>query len=329
MMLMLCIVPAATVAQTLEEQRRAVQGNVSSLQEKLADTIEKYGYACDRLAATKAAIAENEAKLEAAEVELAQSKDNLNARVRAMYVNPGTGFIEVLVNAGGFDEFLVGIDLVKKIGDRDAKLVRQVKDAKLALENARADLLAQKEQQAAAAAEMASAKASVESQLASAKGQLGNIESQIQAALAQRQAAASGAARSSGASRAPVYSPTVSSNPGMAHPGVVNVAAAQIGKPYVWGATGPNSFDCSGLVYYSYLHGAGITVPRTSYSQAGCGSAVSVGQLSGGDIVGFRGWGHVGIYAGGGSFIHAPSSGSTVRAQALSSRGDYSGARRP
>jgi hypothetical protein len=109
---------------------------------------------------------------------------------------------------------------------------------------------------------------------------------------------------------------------------VTEVAIAQIGKPYVYGAVGPDSFDCSGLVTYSYMNGAGKCLPRTSYDQAGCGVAVPLDQLQPGDIIGFREWGHVGIYIGNGQFIQAPQSGDVVKVTNLSDRQDVCGARR-
>jgi len=110
---------------------------------------------------------------------------------------------------------------------------------------------------------------------------------------------------------------------------VVGVAYDQLGKPYVWGAGGPNSFDCSGLTSYCYRVGAGKDISRSSYDQANCGVRVSVSELQPGDILGFRGWGHVGLYVGGGEFIHAPQTGDVVKVTALASRTNFCGAVRP
>jgi|LSQX01.1.fsa_nt_gb cell wall-associated NlpC family hydrolase len=96
----------------------------------------------------------------------------------------------------------------------------------------------------------------------------------------------------------------------------------EIGKPYQWGAAGPNSFDCSGLVYYLYGK-LGISLPRVSADQAKAGTYVSKADLSYGDLVFFANDGknvnHVGIYVGNGEFVHAPSSGKTVRISTLKS----------
>ncbi len=84
----------------------------------------------------------------------------------------------------------------------------------------------------------------------------------------------------------------------------VNFAYAQLGDRYGWGATGPNAWDCSGLTYGSWRY-AGRAIPRTSYSQWSNLRRVSLRSISPGDIVIYRGGGHVGIYVGKGYIIHA------------------------
>ena len=99
---------------------------------------------------------------------------------------------------------------------------------------------------------------------------------------------------------------------------VIDLAHKQLGKPYVWGAEGPNSFDCSGLTYYVYKNAAGITLPRTAaeqYSKAGV--HVSRSNLQPGDLIysSTDGTGkitHAAIYVGNGQMIHAPRTGKNV-----------------
>jgi cell wall-associated NlpC family hydrolase len=105
------------------------------------------------------------------------------------------------------------------------------------------------------------------------------------------------------------------------------LALSHLGKPYVWGAEGPDSFDCSGLVCYVYAQ-IGVRLPRVTYSQARCGRAVPPGDLRPGDLVFFRHNAHVGLYVGGGLFVHAPHTGDVVKTAALSSRSDVSACRR-
>lgn len=104
---------------------------------------------------------------------------------------------------------------------------------------------------------------------------------------------------------------------------VLRIAREQLDSPYQYGSAGPGSFDCSGLVYYSYLQ-AGIVLPRTALAQFSYTRPVSVGDLAPGDLVFFRlgssRVSHVGIYEGERAFIHAPSTGSSVRSDSLDNR---------
>ena len=98
---------------------------------------------------------------------------------------------------------------------------------------------------------------------------------------------------------------------------VIDLAHKQLGKPYVWGAEGPNSFDCSGLIYYVYKNAASITLPRTSSDQYSAGVAVSRSNLKAGDLIfsstdGTGNITHVAIYVGDGQMIHAPRNGKNV-----------------
>lgn len=92
-------------------------------------------------------------------------------------------------------------------------------------------------------------------------------------------------------------------------------ATAQLGKPYRWGATGPNAFDCSGLVQAAWRHG-GVQLPRTSTLMLGVGRKVTRAQLVPGDLV-WPALGHVQLYIGGGQVIEAPRTGLSVRRVAL------------
>ncbi|WP_288679039.1 C40 family peptidase [uncultured Clostridium sp.] len=90
---------------------------------------------------------------------------------------------------------------------------------------------------------------------------------------------------------------------------VVSYAYQFIGRPYVFGATGPDTFDCSGFTSYVYRNAVGREITRTTYSQIGQGRPVSRDQLQPGDLVFTNGVGHVGIYVGGGQMIHAARPG--------------------
>lgn len=106
---------------------------------------------------------------------------------------------------------------------------------------------------------------------------------------------------------------------------VVDFAYTLLGTPYVYGAAGPNSFDCSGFTSYVYRHAAGVEISRTTWSQFDKGIPVSRSELQLGDLVFTYDLGHVGIYVGGGQYIHAPQPGEGVKVSPI--QGFY-GARR-
>lgn len=118
---------------------------------------------------------------------------------------------------------------------------------------------------------------------------------------------------------------------------VVSIALGYVGVPYLWGGSTPSGFDCSGFVQYVYRQ-VGVSLPRTSRSQFSVGTRIPADRkdlLRPGDLVFFGTNGdpsrihHVGIYVGGGSFVHAPHTGAFVRVDSLNARIDYVGASRP
>ena len=99
------------------------------------------------------------------------------------------------------------------------------------------------------------------------------------------------------------------------------LAAKMVGKPYKYGGSSPSGFDCSGLVQYSFKQ-AGVSLPHNTVQQRSATRVVNVAELRRGDLLFFnqegKRYGHVGIYLGDGKFVHAPSSGKSVRSDALS-----------
>jgi cell wall-associated NlpC family hydrolase len=116
---------------------------------------------------------------------------------------------------------------------------------------------------------------------------------------------------------------------------IVNLAKAQIGKPYVWGAEGPSSFDCSGLTYYVYGQN-GVKLPRVSRDQYNVGTSVSLSNLQPGDLMfsstdGSGNITHVSVYVGNGEMVHAPKPGDVVKRTSINTsywQNAYVGAKR-
>ncbi|MGY4926871.1 NlpC/P60 family protein [Streptomyces sp. 900105755] len=141
-----------------------------------------------------------------------------------------------------------------------------------------------------------------------------------QVAAADREASSSAASSASGGSASGSGSGS-DSGPDSAYATkaakAIAFARAQIGKPYVWGATGPGSYDCSGLSQAAWK-AAGVSLPRTTYDQVNAGTTVSLADALPGDLVFFYDdVSHVGIYIGNGMMIHAPKPGAYVREESI------------
>ena len=129
----------------------------------------------------------------------------------------------------------------------------------------------------------------------------------------------------------PKPSPAPSPPPaGPGHPEVVPIALRYLGVPYRWGGASPSGFDCSGFTMYVYGK-IGISLPHLVSLQYRYGRQVSRSQLAAGDLVFFNGLGHVGIYIGGGRFVHSPHTGDVVKISSIHEswyRSSWVGARR-
>ncbi|AYL37776.1 MULTISPECIES: C40 family peptidase [Streptomyces] len=192
----------------------------------------------------------------------------------------------------------------KKLGD-----ARELMAKLTAEEKARLAAIEKKKQQEAArkAAELARQQAE---------------RQKAQEEAAQQESGTSGSSESSGSGTSPSTS-TDSSYAAKAEKAIA-FARAQIGKPYVWGATGPGSYDCSGLTQAAWK-AAGVTLPRTTYDQVDAGTTVPVSQAQPGDLVFFYDdITHVGIYIGNGMMIHAPKPGAYVREESVYYDGESS-----
>jgi cell wall-associated NlpC family hydrolase len=175
---------------------------------------------------------------------------------------------------------------------------------------------------------LADARALLSELTAQEKARLAAIEKQKQqeaarkaAELAQQQAAAEKAAQEAAAPQESTSTPATSTPADSSYATkaakALAFARAQIGKPYVWGATGPDSYDCSGLTQAAWK-AAGVDLPRVTYDQVNAGTTVSLADAQPGDLVFFYDdISHVGLYIGNGMMIHAPKPGAYVREESI------------
>ncbi|MEV2262969.1 C40 family peptidase [Streptomyces anulatus] len=208
------------------------------------------------------------------------------------------------------DAYLQRASYLDRAGDRQNGLLRGIRRqvSQITRVKARADQEA--ERLAARRADLREHRTEIRAKLADARKLLDTLTADERAAYerdadARHGGGPSHADRSAG--RVPVAAPDSRAAQAIAF------AHGAIGKPYVWGATGPNAFDCSGLTQAAWK-AAGVSLPRTTYTQINAGARIPRSQLAPGDLVFFySGISHVGLYIGGGQMIHAPRPGAPVR----------------
>jgi cell wall-associated NlpC family hydrolase len=322
---------AAALATTLSDKRAqatAVQAKVDALIAKQEIASEDYNAARERYQSVSAQVAATGRRISRLQASTRSLQAALGNQADAMYREGGSlGLLEALLSSQTLDDFNSTMELIQRIGEQNATTVSQLKvtEQQTAAEQRRL-VVAQAEagvQQSA----MAKNSAAVNARLADQRRLLAGISSDIKAILA-RQAAAAAAAAAARAGRVRI---DMGGNPPTSSKGAAAVwwAEKALGCRYVWAASGPTTFDCSGLTMWAYRH-VGISLPHFSRAQINVGSRVSRNNLEPGDLVFFGSpIHHVGMYVGGGEFIEAPYTGARVRISTLGNRSDYVGACRP
>ncbi|MFE5299771.1 NlpC/P60 family protein [Streptomyces sp. NPDC056632] len=251
---------------------------------------------------------------------LNRSRESLGAFAAAQYRSGGLDPAIRLALTSDPDQYLERAALAEKAGDRQAAAVAAVRRELTAVRQLRGEAEGRLRELRTHEAELRRQKATVQGKLTAARTLLARLTAEerarYEAAVAAGAHDAAGAPGSSGTAdradrdslpRGPITAPTTRAAEAIAF------ARAQLGKPYVWGATGPSAFDCSGLTQASW-RAAGVSLPRTTYTQINAGRRVSRSELAPGDLVFFySGISHVGLYIGGGQMIHAPRPGAPVR----------------
>jgi cell wall-associated NlpC family hydrolase len=327
--------PGSVAAKQAQAQR--VLGQIDQIDESLGAAVEQYNLANVRLQKIEGDLRENRKQLRLARSNLKIAQKSLAARLVAAYTSTqDNSTLSLLLGSTSFEDLLNRVETVNSTSSQDANIVRQVATSKAAIQRNRNALRDAHAEQQRVVARKAAQRQHIQSQLAARRNLLSSIRGEIQRikaaeAVQQRQLAAAAQSRLAGQTTPSVSGIGVGAStpegstiaPPNVHGGVVGVAMHYLGVPYVWGGSSPRGFDCSGLVMYAFA-AIGISLPHSSYAQFNMGTPVSIGQLQAGDLVFFSGASHVGIYIGGGQFIHAPHTGDVVKISSLS--GYYSSA---
>jgi cell wall-associated NlpC family hydrolase len=316
--------PPATSSAVPNRSIAEVQREVDALNARVDAAVEAYDQARIELSAAARRTA-------AAQHKLAQQAKVIDGQRRAMsqvavaaYRTGGADQFVSLVTTSNPESFLDRAASLNQISTHQSDALRSLQVAQLAYSQAQAVARQQLAAQRKVAATLKSHRDAIQSALDAQASLLSSLQASERRRLAAAAAARLRAQKAAAQSHRASYHGPASGQAAVA----VRYAYAQLGKPYQWGASGPSSYDCSGLTMASWA-AAGVSLPHSSSAQYGSGQHVSEADAQPGDLVFFGSpIHHVGIYIGNGNMIHAPHTGTVVSIDPAF-RGDYVGAVRP
>ncbi len=285
--------PQPTVSQ--------VQAKINQLTSQFDKVSEQLDQASQQLSAAQTKLSQVRVRLNHANGQFQAAQSNMAATAAAAFEDTGATSIAGVLTSGDPSVVLQqGSLLMELSGNRSAQTKQLLTDA---------SQLAGVEQEVS---RTETGVAGLKRQLSDHKTSLGKLIDTQKATLAsltvpQQQTVQTNSIGAGGTTSA-TYSGTTSTQGGKA----VAFAYDQLGKPYQWGATGPGSYDCSGLAQAAWA-AAGVSIPRTTYAQWAALPHISTSALEPGDLLYFDGIGHVAIYVGGGYIIDAPQTGMDVQ----------------
>ncbi|MGX9883537.1 NlpC/P60 family protein [Streptomyces sp. NPDC002276] len=294
-----------------------VKAKVDKLYQEAEVATEKYDGAKEKADAAEKRL--NTLRDEAARKtqKLNSARDALGYVAAAQYRSGGIDPAVQLMLSDDPEQYLDGAEFADRAGHRQTAAVALVRQQLREIEQLRGaahiELTSLKSRQA----ELGRQKKTINGKLDQARRLLSALPPQQRTRVEQTAGTSGRASRSATTARdglhAPGSSAATADAPNSRAAAAVSYAYQKLGSPYVWGATGPNAFDCSGLVQAAY-NSAGVSLPRTTYAQINAGQRVSRDELRPGDLVFFySGISHVGIYVGDGQMIHAPNPTAPVR----------------
>lgn len=298
---------------------------LDALDRELSVAAEAHNAAVARLEATRQQIARTEVDLANAEHAFAVQMELLNNRTAEMYKKGSINSIVVLLGSESFRDLIARVQFLNTIGSADAQAAEKLRAQRDLVRKAADELQKAQVHAESLEFELKARQLEIMARIQDRQEMLANAQMELLELLdehaAQRQTEEAALLRSilSGANEAGIRI-----EPGSP----VETAFAYYGVPYLWGGKNPAGFDCSGLLYYTFKQ-HGVELPHYSGAQFLRGERIPPAALQPGDAVFFGSpIHHVGIYVGGGYFIHAPRTGDFVRLAPLAERRDYAGARR-
>jgi cell wall-associated NlpC family hydrolase len=269
------------------------------------------------VAAQQQAAAEADGAADLAEAGLARYEPAIRAIAQSGYTGTTRSRVAAFLGSDSADDLVAQMTMIDLLAEHTDGVLTEVAAAQ-----AEAD--ARRAAADAATAEASAALATLQEQQAQVQAQVDQYEADFARLSAAEQARVT-TTLAGPALAAPSAAAAAAAAPGPAAATAVQTALAQVGDPYVWGSSGPDGFDCSGLTRYAYA-AAGISLPHSSRAQSGLGTPVSRADLMPGDLVYFYSpVSHVGIYVGDGKMVHARTHGLPVAVTSVDQAG-YRGA---
>ena len=331
-----CAAAGPAQADKIDDQRAQIaqaEAQLAALDAKLEGAIERYNRARGELDVVRAKIEENTRRLKIARRNLEIAKRNLAGFLVSTYKQGQGDAAFYVLGSGSLSDLVDRIDTVERMAEIEGDLVAQVRAAEREIADRQARLREAEQQAEKLLREARSYKAEVQQALHQRQAMLGGMRDELRHLIDQRQARLDRIARKRAAQLAQQQEQADdttgggSGDSGGGDPapapstlGAQAVAIAQqyLGVPYVWGGASPSGFDCSGLTMYVYAQ-LGISLGHYTGTQWNQGAHVSMSELAPGDLVFFYSdLHHMGLYMGGGLFIHAPHTGDVVKISSLS-----------
>ena len=325
---------AAAPVDDKRAQAARLQAQLDANGMKISALGEKANGARYRLAETTKALADAESSLASAEANARSLIGALGGRAAELLKQSAAGNanVEEDIDLSELESAAQRAKYAELTNDRDREALNKLAYVQEDLAAKRTTLTDIKAQRKAEADAIAKAEAEVKKAIAEQQQALNSVNAEIRTLVQQQQAASRASAAQSAGGRSRDYGtgPSITdiAAPNATARAAIAFAQAQLGKPYVYAASGPNSYDCSGLTMSAYS-AAGVGMAHYSGAQFRSFPQVSLDALSPGDLVfwGPGGSNHVGLYIGGGTMIHAPHTGDVVRYAPIYGR--PSGAVRP
>ncbi|MFJ7496379.1 NlpC/P60 family protein [Streptomyces sp. NPDC097727] len=294
--------------------KKGVKAQVDRLYEEATQATEKYNGTkekADGLEKDVTALQETAARKQA---DLNSMRARIGSLASAQYRSGGMDPSMQLMLSTDPDSFLEKASLLDQVGARELSTFQQFQIQQRGLQQQRAEASKKLADLEATRTELRRKKSEIQGKLASAQRLLNTLSAKEKAQLAAEEERAN---RDS--ARVNLGNESSASSRAAA---AFDAAKSRVGLPYVWGATGPGSFDCSGLTSWAFKQ-ANVSLPRTSQAQANVGTRInSLSALKPGDLIIMRtDLSHVGFYAGNGQILHAPKPGAQVRYESIARSG--------